>query len=98
MKHGFRTEGFIKYKAGIKNNRLDRLIDCIQNLNEIIYSEDTLGSGFCIGHSYFCNLNDDVDSMDLRGIVEYELITLISEYWFDEPEKKLLERQFKECY
>lgn len=38
--------------------------------------------------SYFCNLlPDTIDDQVLSGIVEYELIPLLKEYWFDEPTK-----------
>ena len=38
--------------------------------------------------SYFCNLNlDVVDDNALSGIIEYELVPLLKEYWFDEPTK-----------
>lgn len=44
--------------------------------------------GFRIGHSYFCNLTaDSIDDQCLSGIVEYDLIPLLKEYWFDEPVK-----------
>lgn len=41
-----------------------------------------------IGHSYFCNLQPDTINDDwLYGVLEYELIPLLKEYWFDEPMK-----------
>lgn len=86
MKPGFRTDGFIEYRIAKQNSKLDALINRVENLNEIISSDDSLGDGFCIGHSYFCNL-DDVDDKALSNIVEYELIPLIKEYWFDEANK-----------
>lgn len=47
-----------------------------------------MGEGFCIGHSYFCGLEQDkVNDQLLREIVEYELIPLLKEYWFDEGSK-----------
>ena len=50
--------------------------------------DESLGEGFCIGHSYFCNLQPDtIDDSWLYGVVEYELIPLLKEYWFDEPMK-----------
>lgn len=85
---GFDTEGFIKYKNGLENEKLERLISCIKNLNEVILEDESLGEGFCIGHSYFCNLSPStIDDEVLLGIVEYELIPLLKEYWFDEPTK-----------
>lgn len=85
---GFETDGFIKYKAEIDNEKFNNLISCIESLNNVISLDESLGDGFCIGHSYFCNLSSDlVDEQKLSGIIEYELIPLIKEYWFDEPLK-----------
>ena len=39
-------------------------------------------------HSYFCNMElDEVTDEKLQSIVEYELIPMLKEYWFDEPLK-----------
>jgi len=48
-----------------------------------------LGPGFCIGHSYFCDINNDVeyDENWYNRIVGFEIGPLLSEYWFDNPEK-----------
>lgn len=88
IKPGFDTEGFIEYKKSINNEKFDKLINCVQNLNNSILADESLGEGFCIGHSYFCNLKqEDVNEQWLYGIVEYELIPLLKEYWFDESGK-----------
>lgn len=86
MKPGFDTDGFREYRMGLESEKFDRLINCIGNLNAVIAADDSLGEGFCIGHSYFCNLNKANDQ-SLSGIVEYEIIPLLKEYWFDEPVK-----------
>ena len=49
-------------------------------------NDDSLGAGFIIGHSYFSNLSY-VTELILSNIVEFEIIPLINEYWFDEPSK-----------
>lgn len=86
MKPGFETEGFKQYQKELNSSKFEGLISCIEALNESIIKDDTLGEGFCIGHSYFCDLNDaDYDS--LLEIVEFEIIPLLKEYWFDEPSK-----------
>lgn len=86
LKPGFESEGFCAYRKGLGNAKFDKLINCVENLNSQIASDDSLGDGFCIGHSYFCNLQPEhVDDQCLSGIVEYELIPLLKEYWFDEP-------------
>lgn len=88
LRPGFETDGFKEYRMAIDNDKFNKLINCIENLNNIISSDESLGDGFCIGHSYFCNLSaDSVDKQILSGIVEYELIPLLKEYWFDEPQK-----------
>ena len=69
---------------GSTGYKFDRLIACVENLNAVIAADESLGEGFCIGHSYFCNLKEATDKA-LSGIVEFELIPLLKEYWFDEP-------------
>ena len=68
------------------NKKFDALINCIISLNQTITYDETLGEGFCIGHSYFCNL-EEIDDKALSDIVEYEIIPMLKEYWFDEPAK-----------
>lgn len=88
MKPGFETDGFREYRMTIDNEKFNKLINCVENLNNAISADGSLGDGFCIGHSYFCNLSaDSIDEHTLSGIVEYELIPLLKEYWFDEPLK-----------
>ena len=84
---GFDTDGFKSYKDSIENPNLSNLINCVKSLNEVIANDEILGNGFCIGHSYFCNLSKDVSDKELIDIIEFELIPLIKEYWFDEQSK-----------
>lgn len=86
LKPGFDSDGFKEYQSHLKNEKFDALINTVKHLNEIIASDESLGEGFCIGHSYFCNLiPNSIDQQVLSSIVEYELIPLLKEYWFDEP-------------
>ena len=88
LKPGFSSEGFRSYTAGLGSRNFEALIRCVESLNEHIAEDKSLGEGFCIGHSYFCNLTpENLDSTKLSRIVEYELIPLLKEYWFDEPQK-----------
>ena len=88
IKPGFTTDGFREYRMSLENEKFDKLIACVESLNNVISNDESLGDGFCIGHSYFCNLSPDtIDDQVLSGIVEYELIPLLKEYWFDEPTK-----------
>ena len=86
MKPGFDTEGFRTYQMALASERFDKLIRCVENLNRAIAADESLGEGFCIGHSFFCNLKQATDQALFR-IVEFELIPLLKEYWFDEPFK-----------
>jgi 5-methylcytosine-specific restriction protein B len=88
IKPGFTTDGFREYRMSLENEKFDKLIACVESLNNVISNDESLGDGFCIGHSYFCNLLlDTINDQILSGIVEYELIPLLKEYWFDEPTK-----------
>ena len=83
---GFGSDGFIAYRKALNCKKFDSLINCIEKLNRAIEEDETLGAGFRIGHSYFCNLENPSDCC-LSGIVEYEIIPLLKEYWFDETDK-----------
>ena len=88
MRPGFDTDGFREYRMGLGSDKFDRLIHCVESLNNVIAADESLGDGFCVGHSYFCNLTaEKVTDRALSAIVEYELIPLLKEYWFDEPLK-----------
>lgn len=82
----FHTDGFKNYQSALGNAQFDRLIDTVVQLNTSITDDPSLGSGFRIGHSYFTT-TEPVDGEWLADLVEYELIPLINEYWFDEPSK-----------
>jgi len=86
MTTGFLTTGFKSYQEKLASAKFDSLIRCILNLNSEINRDESLGEGFIIGHSYFCNLSNVTDD-ELENIIEYEIIPLINEYWFDEPDK-----------
>ena len=86
MKPGFESKQFIEYRMKLNNPKFDSLINTVESLNDTIASDDALGDGFKIGHSYFCNIKETTDAR-LSNIVEYELIPMLKEYWFDDPTK-----------
>lgn len=86
MEPGFDTEGFLKKQKAWDSELLDALLEQVKELNKRIASDKSLGKGFCIGHSYFCGLVDCSET-ELRAIVEYDILPMLSEYWFDEPTK-----------
>ena len=84
MKPGFETIGFREEIKKQMDPHLDNLVKAIIELNKVIEGDDSLGSGFCIGHSYLCNLGYHYD---LENIVEYDIIPMLREYWFDNDSK-----------
>ena len=85
---GFDTEGFKKYQEAIGNDKFDRVVNAIVSLNQEIIADDSLGSGFCIGHSYFCTSKpNDINELWLENIVEYDIKPMLREYWFDNDQK-----------
>ncbi|MGI6590115.1 MAG: AAA family ATPase [Eggerthellaceae bacterium] len=66
---------------------LPALARAVEKLNRDIEDDSALGRGFRIGHSYFC-LDAGTDPVAAaESIVEFELVPLIEEYWFDDPDK-----------
>ena len=84
----FDSDGFRDYRAGLDNPRFEALVREVESLNRAIVEDESLGEGFCIGHSYFCNMDaDSCTDAALASIVDYELIPMLKEYWFDESGK-----------
>lgn len=86
MMPAFDSHGFKAHCKSVNNPKFDKLIATVQQLNEEITNDESLGEGFCIGHSYFCS-NPAINDEWLHSIIEFELIQLLKEYWFDEPAK-----------
>ena len=88
LRPAFDSDGFRKYCSGLDNPRFEALVREVESLNRAITEDESLGEGFCIGHSYFCNMDaDSCTDAALASIVDYELIPMLKEYWFDEPGK-----------
>ena len=88
MKPGLTTYGFKAYQRSLANEDFAKLVSAIIDLNTVIESDDSLGSGFCIGHSYLCNKDKtDVNSDWLRRVVEFDIAPMLREYWFDNDTK-----------
>lgn len=86
LKPAFMSNNFKRYQESLGSGLLDRLIQQIIELNNEIIDDDSLGSGFCIGHSYFCNLKEASKDC-LRVIVEHDILPTLAEYWFDDKAK-----------
>jgi len=88
LRPAFDSEGFRDYCSGLDNPRFEALVREVESLNRAIAEDESLGDGFCIGHSYFCNMKPETcTDAALASIVDYELIPMLKEYWFDEPGK-----------
>ena len=88
MNPGFDSDGFKAYQKRLGNKKFDSLVSTIKELNREISQDRSLGKGFCIGHSYLC-LDDIGKCTDawLQSVVEYDIIQMLQEYWFDDVER-----------
>lgn len=82
----FVSDGFMNYVKSFENETFLLLIEKIKKLNIEIQKDSALGSGFQIGHSYFCGESMCTKEW-LQAIVNFDIIPLLQEYWFDEPKK-----------
>ncbi len=80
---GFASAGFMKYQESLNNETFSLLVSKVQELNQEIARDKSLGKGFCIGHSYFCGQTACSEEW-LREIVEYDILPMLREYWFDD--------------
>lgn len=87
MNPAFGSDGFIKYQESLHNEKFNKLIETIKKLNIAISNDESLGEGFCIGHSYFCNKNaDECSDGWLKEVVNYDILPTLQEYWFDDKD------------
>jgi len=80
------SESFRNYQYALNDETFNALISEIVELNKQIASDRSLGKGFCIGHSYFCG-KESCSVEWLKEVVEFEIIPMLSEYWFDDDDK-----------
>lgn len=87
-----------QFKNDLENKNIDKdlinkIIEKFTKLNETIKSDKTLGKGYTIGHSYFCN-RKNLNKEDYEDIINYEIAPTLREYWFDNEDKA--EKEIKE--
>lgn len=88
LKPAFQSELFLDKCRKLQNEKYNRLVDEIMRLNKAIETDDSLGEGFEIGHSYLCfNNENEVTDEWLHSVVNYDIIPMLQEYWFDSREK-----------
>ena len=86
MRPAFESDGFKSYQQFLNNKAFDDLIELVKELNRDIEKDASLGKGFCIGHSYFCGQKIYTEEW-LSEIIEYDIIPMLNEYWFDDEAK-----------
>ena len=87
---GFRQPAFARKLSalGADATLRDRIIFRLERLNDRIAKDANLGSGFCIGHSYFCQTGSGrADEAWYKRIARTEIEPLLREYWFDNQER-----------
>jgi len=78
-----------KFKAflrgrGMSEAFLEHICQSITSINQEIEKDPNLGSGFQIGHSYFCSYKNEQNEADwFRETLQYEIKPLLEEIWFD---------------
>ncbi|MEF9973842.1 MAG: AAA family ATPase [Clostridia bacterium] len=85
----FDSDGFKALVEDVGNPKFDKLITTLKQMNQEIAGNAALGKGFRIGHGYFGDQPDVIDDAFLRDVVEYELIPLIEQYWYDREDTAL---------
>ncbi len=83
---GFDSEGFIRYQKSLNDDTMDKLVEKMKDLNREISADKSLGPSFCIGPSYFCGCKE-CTAQWLESIVDYDILPMLSEYWFDDADK-----------
>ena len=99
LKDVFAEQAVYSESYGPEYHGLSQIITWFENWNNkgkvlewtikrIIENDKSLGSGFEIGHSYFLpKLKDDKgNKKDLEDIVQFEIIPLLEEYWYDDED------------
>ncbi len=85
-----RSRAFREYLSarGAGEPLIDKLISRVSALNDKISQDvENLGPGFCVGHSFFCQSDSSINLNEewLEDVFRFEIIPLVSEYWFDDP-------------
>ena len=81
-----------KFKTHLSSSRFnndlcDKIIERLNELNQQIESDNDLGVGYQVGHSFFCPDGDEpYDIHWYNKKIKYDIEPLLHEYWFDQPE------------
>ncbi|WP_185960075.1 AAA family ATPase [Planococcus soli] len=74
-------------EANVSTEMVSRIQQTVEKLNAEISNDYQLGSGYAIGHSFFSSKPEDIDEdYWFDGIMSFEILPLLEEYFFDRPE------------
>lgn len=81
-------EKFLTQKA-VPKVIISEIQKTLDSINRLIKEDTGLGEGFLVGHSYFCNPPEGTEEQSLwfKNIIEFEVLPLLEEYWFDQLDK-----------
>ncbi len=95
LQPAFRKDKFKKelLERGVNEHMINKINSKISDINDEIVKDVNLGKGFRIGHSYFCDYDNEIRKGDVKKwyeeIIKYEIKPLLEEYWFDDESKAL---------
>jgi 5-methylcytosine-specific restriction protein B len=70
--------------AGVPEPLIVHIKQCMTELNSVIAADRDLGSGFLVGHSFFCSLPPEEEAEDAYNqVIQYQIMPLLREYWYD---------------
>jgi 5-methylcytosine-specific restriction protein B len=92
IRPAFHEDVFRAYleSSGLSADLTNRIIQRMTALNNAIANDiASLGPGFCIGHSFFMPPQDTetTENAWYEDVIRGEILPLLEEYWFDQPEK-----------
>jgi len=87
IRPAFDDPSFRGYLEQVAGDLAGVVVSRLNSLNRAIEGDASLGKGFAVGHSYFCPANETLAIDDYRRIVQFEIIPLLMEYWFDDVSK-----------
>lgn len=84
---GVPFQAFVRSK-NLSDGLIDHILKSIEKVNNEIQKDINLGSGFRIGHSYFCSFPGNMDESDwYNEVIAFEIKPLLDEIWFDDTDK-----------
>ena len=70
---------------GVSSAFVEHICNSVTKVNAKIKSDNNLGDGFQIGHSYFCSFKSgDDENVWWNEILQFEIRPLLEEIWFDD--------------